>query len=267
MSNAILLQPLDMVAISASGEVGTKVAANLGNDYAGVIWEHPAGAGTRTITIDLGADRVVDTIMLFQILPVAANLTLAVDAATAAQGPSFPAGSWSAAAQPLTTATDQIPTAGKQNGLWRAPAGAAPPAARYWRLKIAGTSAVTSIARLLIGRGIQLDRNFVFGAKFGVKDFGAIDFSARGVLIRRRAKKLRTLGLSFPHIRRDEAEGRILPLLEIAGNTDVVGIVTNPDADPLRGCRMYCGTILPESAATIRNAAAWECGVNMVSLF
>src|SRR3546814_4128372 len=52
-------------------------------------------------------------------------------------------------------------------------------------------------ARLAIGARIQLDRNFAFGGTFGVHDLGSFDFSPRGVLLRRRSKKLRTVNIGF----------------------------------------------------------------------
>ena len=72
-------------------------------------------------------------------------------------------------------------------------------------------------SRVVIGKRVQPGRNFSYGAGFGVKDLGSVDFSRRGVLLRSRGAKLRTGSLTFSNLKKDEAEQVFKPLLEYLG--------------------------------------------------
>lgn len=266
MSNAIIVEPLALPGIVASDSAAGYIPQYAANDYMGVVWKSPAGTSTRTLTIDLGADLAFDTIALFGLTGAQAGWTLKVDAATAAQGSGFPGGSWSGSVDTLLAGTE-MPTSGRGKSLWLAPAVLPPPASRYVRLTFGSLSnAAVTVARVVIGERIQLHRNFQFGAAFGVRDLGGVEFSARGVLLRRRGEKLRSTGLSFPNAHRDEVEAMINPLLERIGNTDCICVVTDPDAHAQRQNRMYYGPLVGDLGVVWAKADGFEARVNIVGL-
>ena len=88
MANAFLLKPLaaTVTAVSSTPQLGG--GSYLLNDYAGVVgqWALDAAGNSCGITIDLGADTAIDTIMAFgtELFPAAGTLLLQY--ATAAQG-------------------------------------------------------------------------------------------------------------------------------------------------------------------------------------
>ncbi|WP_267396553.1 MULTISPECIES: hypothetical protein [unclassified Sphingomonas] len=264
MGNAWILLPLPGTVTASSTAPGYQPGYVL-NDYAGVIWKSVAGA-TADLIIDLGADTNVDSLLLFGCDGAPAATTLQVTAATAAQGAGFGSTSYAGAAAPLL-AGSVMPVNGRGIALWQAPAGGIP-VSRYVRLRFAGLGGgQAAVGRLVIGKRIQLERNYGNGGSFGVRDLGSLDFSPRGVLLRRRAAKLRTLTLTFSNIRKDEVEAITKPLLERIGNTEMIGLVVDPAEDPQRQNRCYFGPLVGDLANTRRNAAAWEAKVNLVSLF
>lgn len=266
MSNAIIVEPLAMPAITASATAAGFDPLNVANIFMGVVWKSPTGAATRTLTIDLGADTAFDTIALFGLTGAQPGWTIKVDAATAAQGSGFPGGSWSGTAETLLAGT-AMPTSGRGKSLWMAPAVSPPPASRYIRLTFGSLSnAAVTVARVVVGERIQLHHNFQFGAALGVRDLGSFDFSARGVPLRRRGEKLRSAGISFPHAHRDEIEAVVNPLLERIGNTDEIVLVTDPDAHAQRQNRMYYGPLVGDLGTVWARADGFEARVNIVGL-
>lgn len=243
MSNSIVVKPLPWTAISATVTAAGYDPSYMGNDHMGVVWKSTSGAGTRTITVDMGSDVVIDTAILLGCTGAKSSWTLKVEAATAAQGSSFPAGSWVGAALPFL-AGSEMPVSGRGRALWLAPA-SPPPPSRYWRFTTGGvTSGEVVVARLVLGRKIQLAENVVYGAAFGVRDLGSLDFSRRGVLLRQRGKKLRTINVSYEAVTRAEVESYIHPLLEELGNTDPLAFILDPDADVQRQNRIWFGVMI-----------------------
>lgn len=266
MANAWILPPLAMSGITVSS-AALGAGAYMGNDYAGVVWRSAAG-DVATIIVDLGADRPLDTLMLFGVDGTAIGAaTLEVRLATAAQGSNFAAGGfWAAPVQPLLSGDRLASGAGVAIASWGAPA---PAAARYLLLRIAGMTAGGSvqIARVVVGKRIQLARNFGYGAAFGVRDLGSLDFTRRGVLQRARGKKLRTVGVTFSNINRDEVEAYTQPLLERIGNTEMVALVTDPADVAQRQGRCYFGPLVGDLGHTWRKAQLFEAKANLVSIF
>ncbi len=191
--------------------------------------------------------------------------TMSIDVATQAQGSVFNPGAYTAGNVQQFLAGSEMPTSRNGVSVWQAPGAAI--TGRYWRIVIGLPSGAATIARMVIGKRIQLDRNFNYGAAFGVRDLGSLDFSARGVLLRRRAKKLRTVGLTFSNIRKAEVEAVTQPLLEQIGNTEMVALLTDPAPDPQRQNRAYYGALVGDLGHTWRNAAAFEAKANLVSIF
>lgn len=266
MSNAIIVEPLDMPAVTASATAPGHDPAYVGNIYMGVVWKSPEGAATRSLVVDLGADVAFDTIALFGLTGATPDWTLTVEAAAAAQGSGFPGGSWTGAPVPLL-AGEAMPTSGRGKALWLAPEVSPPPASRYIRLTFGDLSdAAVTVARVVVGARIQFHRNFQFGAAFGVRDLGSFEFSARGVPLPREAEKLRSMGISFPHVHRDEVEAIVHPLLERIGNTKVVCVVTDPDPHEQRQNRMYFGPLVGDLGSVWARADGFEARVNIVGL-
>jgi hypothetical protein len=266
VSNAIIVEPLAMPVVTASATAAGYDPSYVDGIMMGVVWKSPTGAATRTLTVDLGADKPFDTIALFGLTGAQPGWTLKVDAATSAQGSSFPGGSWSGTAATLLAGTE-MPTSGRGKSLWLAPDVSPPPASRYIRLTFGSLSnAAVTVARVAIGKRIQLDHNFVFGAAFGVRDLGSFDFSARAVPLRRRGEKLRSTGLSFPHTHRSEVEAAVNPLIERIGNTEAIVVVTDPDAHAQRQNRMYFGPLVGDLGVVWSRADGFEARVNIVGL-
>jgi hypothetical protein len=249
----------------SSAAIGT--GAYMGNDFAGVVWRS-AASDVATVIVDLGADRPVDTLMLYGVDGTSIGAaTLEVMVATAAQGSNFAAGSyWSAGPQPLLVGERLTSGTGVAIAAWSA---GPPAAARYLLIRVAGMTAAGSvqISRIVAGKRIQLERNFGYGANFGVRDLGNLDFTRRGILQRARGKKLRTVALTFSNIYKDEVEAVTLPLLERIGNTELVALVTDPTADNQRQRRSYFGPLVGDLAHAWRKAKLFEAKINMVSIF
>lgn len=263
MSRAIFVKPLPFVSVSASTTAAGYDPAYVGNDHMGVVWKSAPDNG-QSIIIDLGADIAVDTILLLGLTAAQGSWLYNVQAATSSQGP-FTGAYWSTANMTLR-AGSIAPTSGRARALWLAP-NDAPPAARYWRITIAsGGEGPVTIARVVIGKRIQLARNFQFGAAFGVRDLGAVDFSVRGVLLRRRGAKLRSIGLTFGAVHRDEVEAMIHPLVEQVGLTEPVALVTDPDPDDQRQNRIYFGPLVGDLGTIWAKASGFEWRANLVSL-
>lgn len=276
--NAFLLRPLPILDATASSTAAGYAASNVTNDYAGVIWKAPDNS-TPTLRLDLGSDQTIDTVMLFGFAGRADAATMQVAIATQAQGPTFSGpnlgqvstpgvGNYWAQSIPANAGTNALQS-GKRVALWTAPLASPPPPSRYVQLwfpdLFAGPG--VEIGRVVIGRRFQPERNFAFGGAFGIRDFGSLEFSNRAVLLRRRAPKRRTLGISFSAARRDEVEATIMPLVEQLGGTDCVALVTDPAANAMRERRCFFGPLTGELGAIWRNAAAWEWRVNLLSLF
>jgi hypothetical protein len=159
-------------------------------------------------------------------------------------------------------------TGGSGASLWSAPADGRPAAVRYIQLVFGNLGgAAVQLARAAVGKRIQLARNFSFGGAFGVRDLGSLDFSPRGVLLRRRGVKLRTVGISFDNAFRDEVEGAIQPLIEAAGMTELVGLVTDPEPHAQRERRSYFGPLIGDTGTVQRTAVGWQWKCNLVSIF
>lgn len=265
MSNAVIVQPLPIVAATASSSAAGYLPEYVGNDHAGVVWKSGVGQASQSITIDLGADMAVDAALLLGCTGASAAWTLTIQAATAAQGAGFPGGSWSSGAMPFL-AGSAMPVSGKGRTLWLG-TGSPPATARYWRFTVSGLSnAALSIARIVLGRKIQLARNFQFGAAFGIRDTGSADFSIRGVLGRRRGVKMRSVGVSFGSVHKDEVEAVVHPLIEQVGITEPIALITDPDAHAQRQNRIWFGTITGDVGTVWQKPDGFEWRVSLVGL-
>lgn len=263
MAHALLLEPLAMESITASNTASGYSAANIGNDYMGLVWKSDTGSATRDIVIDLGEDKPVDTIALHGLAGALGSWQLSVDLATAAQG-AF-GGAFTAGPAVDLLAGSAMPQSGLGRALYQF---ASPPAlSRYVRLNFSalGTAAV-QVARAVVCKKLQLERNYGYGAARGVRPLGKVDFSVRGVLLRRKGKKLRGLGISYASVKRDEVEEAVQPLLERVGNDELLGIVIDPDADAQRQNRMYLGFLTGDLGTIHARPGGFRADFNLVAI-
>lgn len=266
MSNSIIVKPLPFASVSASSTAAGYDPTYIGNDHMGVVWKSEVGAATRTITVDMGSDVRIDAALLLGCTGADANWTLKVQAATAAQGSSFGQLAYDSGDAPFL-AGSAAPVSGRGRALWLPPSAAAIPAARYWRFVIGGLGAgAATIGRLVLGRRLQLARNIVYGAAFGVRDLGSLDFSRRGVLLRQRGKKLRTISATYPAASRVEAESYIHPLLEEVGNTGPIALILDPDPDAQRQNRIWFGPMIGDIGTVWQTPAGFEWRGEIVDL-
>lgn len=262
--NAWALRPLVPTAVTASNTAAGYSAANVLNDYGGVVWKTDTGAATRTLTFDFGTSTPMpDAVLFFGCTGAVTAWTLTVEAADSAD---FLTNYWSGGAAAQFLAGSTMPSHGRGVGLWTT---AAPPASgrRYWRFTFGSlASAAVTVARIMLGTRLTLERNFDFGAAFGVRDLGSADWSAQGNLLRRRAARLRTLGVSFSNVRKDEVVAKIQPLIELSAGQEAIAIVTDPTADADRMLRCWGGIMVGDMGTVQRTAAGWAWRVNLVDL-
>jgi hypothetical protein len=261
--NAELMLPLALPVMTVAG-LGTAAGhdiAYIGNDYAGVVYKSAGGVASGFIELDFGVDASITRAMLFGLTGAPSGATIRIYSSTDAQGASF--AGWVSAVLPLYAGSVRL-----VNGAGVGYVAVAAPPSRYWRIEFAGlASAQMTIGRMVLGQHIALARNFQFGGEFGVRSFAASDFSSRGIWLRRKGKKLRTVGLSFPATRKWEMEEQVRPLLELAGDDAAVALITDPAGHAQRERRCYFGPMLGTPPATWRNAVSWEWRADVVSLF
>jgi hypothetical protein len=259
MANALIVKPLPFTATSTATGLGDP--NYLGNDYAGIVWRSTAIAAP-SVKLDLGGDRVVDTVMLFGIASSAdlAGATVQIYGATAAEGPTRARGD---GGRPLLAGSIMPQIRG---GVAFLPLPADWPALRYLEIALANGGAWLQLARAVVGAKFEPAIGFEYGLQLGVRDLGSADVSARGVLLRRRAKKLRTVSLKFPALTKVEAERAALPLLDYAGNTECLALCINPAPAPERQERCWFGPLVGDLSTTWATANGVEWAANLLGL-
>ena len=258
MANAWIIPPAGFTA--SSPHTGVGAPGNVGLDYAGIVWRSTVTASPY-LRLDLGADTAIDSVALFGLAGSISTATFQVYGSTAAEGAA--ARARASGALTLLAGSEMLAT-GLGIGVSGLPAW---PAVRYVDIEFGLASSYIQVSRVVIGKRLQLERNFGFGGTFGIRDLGTLDLSPRGVILRRRAKKLRTVALTFSNINKDEAEAQIGPLLERIGNTEMIALVTDPAADAQRQRRCYFGPLVGDLSYTRRNARSYEHKANLLSIF
>jgi hypothetical protein len=228
----------------------------------GVVWKTAAGPTTISLDIDLGSAQEVDAALLFGCTGATAAWTLRVRGADDA---GFTTNVYVSAVVPFL-AGSEMPTHGRGVGWWTKDDGAI--SRRYWRFTIAGVlaSEQVTVGRVAIGKRNILERNFAFGGGWGIRDLGRVEWSPYGVMLRRRAARLRALGITFPNVRKDEVEQKVQPLIEMNAGQEPIVLVTDPAPDPQRQKRSWFGPIVGELGTVWRAATGWEWRVNLVDL-
>lgn len=265
MANALLLEPLPLGLVLSSTTAPGYRASNVGRDDPGIVWRSATGSTSQVLTIDLGSDQALDTVLLFGLAGAQADWTWTVELATEAEG-AFTGSFWSGDPETLL-AGSVMPVGDRGRALWLAPAGA-PAAARYVRLTFLDllTTQAVQVGRACIGQRVQLARNFRFGAAFGVRPLGNVDFTRRGVILRQRGARLRGVGISFGHVHRDEVEAQVQPLLERTGNDNTLAIVTDPADDAQRQNRMYFGFLTGDLGTVWARPGGFQADFNLLAV-
>jgi hypothetical protein len=254
--------PLPMPSITAAATAAGYDAVNMANDFAGVVWKSTTTAGSHVISIDLGSAQTLDAILCFGCAGATTASTIIVQGASDA---GMTTGFWTSGANVPFLAGATFPSHGRGVGYWEATT--PPPTRRYWKLYIDTQGAALTIARIAMGKRLILGRNFGFGAGFGVRDLGTVDWSKAGVRLRRRAAKLRTVSVTFPAVTQDEAEEKVQPLIELVAGQEPIVLVTNPEADALRQTRCYIGHLVGELGTVWARAGRFEWKASLVDLF
>lgn len=266
MANAIIIEPLDPASVTGQTTANGFSAANVLNDYMGLRWRSTGGAASQYITLDFGIDTPLDTVAVFGLSGIQPGWRMRVLLATAAQGSGFGVGAhWAGAWDDIATGRI-LPVSGDGKALWLAPDDA-PAAARYVRIAFDTLgSAPLEIARIAIGERFAPHHNFKYGAALGIRPLGSLEFSARGVLLRRRGKKLRGLGISYEDATRSEVEAAVLPIMERVGNDSPIAIIVDPAADPQLMNRMYFGFLTGNLGAVWARPGGFQCDFNLIAM-
>lgn len=262
MGRAFFYLPVPIVGANASSAAAGFDPGNVANDHMGVVWKSAGGTSFVSLILDLGAPRVVDTVAMFGCTGAQPGWEWEVHSSDDA---AFTSGVTIHATALDFLAGQALPTHGRGVALWMA---ANPPAPkRYWRFAIGNlANAAVTIARIALGQRITLARNFAFGGAFGVRDLGSVNFSPSGVRLLRQASKLRTVGITFPAVTKEEAEAKVQPLVEQAAGQLPIVLVTDPDAHPLRQRRCWFGQLTGELGTIWRSAQSWEWRASLIDL-
>jgi hypothetical protein len=271
MANAFFFCPLPWVSIAAGSTASGYSASDL-SPYPvprmGRVWRSQPSTLTEGFDIDLGADQPVDVIALFGIGaangPPGTGWEININLATAAQGP-FTGAQYSTSWQPFLQ-SGVLPVSGRGKHMWVA-AVDAPSVSRYVRIQFRNLAgAQLQISLVAIGQRFQPARNYQYGAAFGVRDLGTVDYSPRGVVLRRPGAKLRGMGLTFASVRREEVEDSLQRLFERVGNTDPVVLVSDPADHPQRQNRMGIGHLTGNLGTIHRVPGFFQAEVNFVAV-
>lgn len=260
MSNAFFFRPPKIVSASASSTAAGYDPNNVANDYMGLVWKSGTGSSSQTLTIALDANYPIDTMLLFGCTGALAGWTVQIDALLD-DGVTLAGGS--SGSQPFLAGAT-MPSHGRGVGYYT---GGAINNVTKWKLTFGNLAgAAVTIGRVCLGVRNALGRNFGFGGGWGVRDLGTVDWSPAGTLLRRRAAKLRTVGVTFSNTYKSEVETAILPFVELSGGQEPIVLVTDPAVDAQRQTRCYFGPLIGELGTVWRMPNAWEWKVSLVDL-
>jgi hypothetical protein len=264
MTNAWALRPLPIAGVTPLYGIGSAPGhepMHVANDHMGVIWKS-GQAQYINFQIDLGSPQEFDAVLFFGCTGSTASWVVDV------WGSNSPDPDTATSLSPTMPflAGSVMPTHGRGVGYWER--SSAQPAYRYLRVRVITASEADAVAigRIAIGTKLTLERNFAFGAGFGVRDLGKVNWSHHGVMLRRRGAKLRTVGLTFPAAKKDEVEQKIQPLLELVAGQEPIVLCTDPDTDPQRQNRLYFGHLVGELGTVWARASGFEWRANLVDL-
>lgn len=256
MANGFLLRSLPFTSASMFPlEAGTD-GAFVANDFMGMVARAANSSTHMVLRADLGAPVLIDTFVA---------LNAVCDGEVELQASAVDDFAVIGLSLNITPTHGEV--ASKLGRLHPAYIGAAVGPFRYWRVIVYPYGGrVPEIARLLLGGRYQPARNFSFGVSRGAEDLGEVEHSPRGATFRRRARKLRTLGLSWQMLTQAEAEGFSLPLLEEVGNTEFLLACLDPAPHAQRSRRMYFGNLKGDLSLNWRAHDLFEKRLQMQSV-
>lgn len=256
MANAIIIEPLAMPAIFGDA-LSPTTAANLGNDWIGVIYRSRTNSALNRIQIDMSVATSIDTVAILNSNGAAPYAQI--------RGASSQAG---LDAPPFIEyfamqAGAVVPVQRRVHGLYQL----STPANYRW-FEYTTTDAIDNFeaGRLVLGNKIQFASNFNFGASFGLRDLGVGEFSQQGVWLPKTGARLRTIGLSFSRTTKQEVEKELTPLLERVGNSKFILVVVDPSPNDQRQRRMYFGPLTGNLEAIWNTSNGFEWRANLVSV-
>jgi hypothetical protein len=256
--NGWALRPLPISAMTAGSTVAGYDPASVMNDYLGVVWR---GSGTTPyLQADLGSAQAVDAVLMFGCTDATAGMTVQITGADNAAITLNPVVAYTG----TFLAGANFPTHGRGVGYAEF---AAPITKRYWYMQFGSVpGGGFSVGRLVLGSRLLLARNFDFGAGFGLRDLGSADVSNRANLLRRRGPKLRTVGVTYSNIYKDEVIAKVQPLIEFNGATEPIVLVTDPAADADRQKRAYFGLMTGDLGTIQRNSVGFQWKAQLTDL-
>lgn len=259
MANGFLLRSYSFTTSDFSTPAAGTSGAFVANDFMGMVMRSASAGTAAAVRLDFGFARQIDTAAVLECFcrNTAGGVTVAIGndvtfATFVEQIDITPPGSEYRAASGLQHAFGFFTTATP---------------CRYALVQVNGDGVfLPQFARALVGTRLQPARNFSFGVTRGARDLGEVEFSPRGATLRRRARKLRTLGLSWSFLTQVEAEGFSIPLVEGVGETEFILASLNPAADVERSRRLYFGPLEGNSQLTWRAHDLWEKRLQITSV-
>jgi hypothetical protein len=239
VSNGFLLRSLPFTASEFQPMAAGAGAVNLQNDFIGMVARSSAANQVWQARLDLGtaSPPAIDTVAAVNVF---AGSSLTAWSAQGSNDATFAAIGYNSGS--LALPADELGNGASRRNLMHLIPSAQ--TFRYWLITISAAAGVqTEVARALVGTRVQPGRNFGFGVSRGVEDLGDVEFAPGGAMLRRRARKLRTLGLSWGFVTQAEAEAASLPFLELVGSTEFVLASLDPDPHPQRSRRVYYGPL------------------------
>jgi hypothetical protein len=93
-----------------------------------------------------------------------------------------------------------------------------------------------------------------------------VDFSVRGVLLRRRGVKLRSVAVTFGAVYKDEVEAVVHPLIEEIGTSEPVALITDPEDDAQRQNRIWFGPLVGDLGTVWAKPGGFEWRASLIGL-
>lgn len=258
MSNAWVMQPQAMTVTSGNTASGY-AAANVADDRMGLVWKSTSVAAPK-LSIDLGATPPdINWIVLFGIVPGGATLLKV----RAADDSGFTTNVYDSGNITLLAGMNYASHGygvGWWDGITRTQ--------RYWELTFSAASGnvTPQVARVAMGKYLQLGKNYVVGAGYGVRSQGSVDFNRYGSLLRSRGAKMRTIGISYTYVTKDEFQNNVQPLVEALGSDEPIILCTDPAVDENRQKRCYIGPPTGDLGTVHRQLQGWEWKLQLTDL-
>lgn len=252
MANILMTEPLPIAAIAASRGSGI---ANLLTVDPREAWLDDAVGTAATIEIDLGVERVIDTVFLGCLFSAAPAATWTITGGVAGYADIVIMG-----AQTLRVPDRDWARRTMSHALWFGDE----QLVRYVRVAITqpvGASPL-SIGALVLGNGFQPRLNKEWGAGRGVKDTGTVTRLASGSIAVVEGVRYGTYGWTLADLTVDEAD-RLYEMQLSVGESRPILVVEDPDRTAGLRNRIHYGALTGLRAFERRNVrqTSWQMTV------